>query len=681
MKKRRIKRSLFIRIFLFSIIIIVVPMLINLFNTSNTASTALEEESLTALSRVAQEKKNELDLLFDAQFALSNAWTNELFVQQFFQEIESTGEIDQNKLKQLSNMLEERFQQANGLFENLFFTYNDKVIADGIGGESVGYKMDPNIEAYYYEQLENPGLATGDYMFSPITGRPTIPIINSILDNANRVISTLVIPLDVNNLTNTLITMSEDDTIGTMILDGQGFVIAADQEDLVLNMNFNGEETTKNLFTAMRENGAGTGKFSLNGEEYVAAYTKHDEQNLYLLSYMPVSQYMQNVKQMQLEIVNVIIVSVLITGVVVFFVIRRLVNPIKTIAQTAEQIANGDLTAKPLQIKSRDEVGELANAFNKMLESLKEMVTQVGFTSENVAATAEEFHSSAKQSTEISQQVAEAIHEVAAGTEEQSRNTNYSVEQINEITNAVKNVTQNTQSVTASANETAEKANAGAKIVHSSIGEIETVNTNMQEMAKKMNHLGERSKEIGQIVEVISEIADQTNLLALNASIEAARAGEHGRGFAVVADEVRKLAEESQASSEKITQLVNDILAETESTVHSMTETVDQSAKGIEAIKSVTQTFDDIQGSVNAVRAQIEEVAAANEQMHAAIEQIAANINQISQISSETAEQTQKVSSAMEEELASAEEIAAASQEMARLADELQALIQKFKVK
>ena len=106
------------------------------------------------------------------------------------------------KLNQITQSLEKRFSAANGLYENIFFTYDHKVLADGIGGKSVGYIMDKKLEDYYYKQLENPGLDTGNYMYSPVSGRPTLPIINSIVDDSTKqVLSSFVIPVDVNRLT------------------------------------------------------------------------------------------------------------------------------------------------------------------------------------------------------------------------------------------------------------------------------------------------------------------------------------------------------------------------------------------------------------------------------------------------------------------------------------------------
>lgn len=682
MRKQKGNTSLFIKVFSICLIFIIVPMLINLFNSTYLSSQALESEVDSSLSRVVFEKKKEVDLVFEGQFALSEAWVNDLFAIQFFEEIRATNEIDQAKLTQLSKHLEERFAQADGLYENIFFTYQDQVLVDGIGGAAVGYVMDEELEYYYYEQLNNPGVSTGRYMYSPITGRPAIPIINSIVDQStNQVISALVIPIDVNKLTENLVENELNDHMGTMILDPAGLVIAADKDGLALNLNFSEQADLQTFFEEMTQKEMGSGKFQLDGMEYIASYSKHETHGFYILTYMPVAQYMSKVDSLKWGIMTALGLTVILSSIVIYFVMKRIVRPIKVIAQTAQQIAEGDLRAEPLQIKTKDEVGTLANSFNIMLGNLQNMVKQVSNTAQRVAASAEEFLATSQHSSEVSKQVAAAIEEVAAGTEEQSRNTKYSSEMIDEISKVILNVSRNAQQAAVSAVLATEKANSGAATVDTSVSEIEMMNRHIQQMAEKMKHLGERSKEISQIVAVITEIAEQTNLLALNAAIEASRAGENGRGFAVVAEEVRKLAEQSKVSSEQISGLITSILQETEQTVVAMDEMVNQSTQGIEVIRSIDQIFDEIEQAIKEVREEIEGVAAAGEEIEAAMEQIASNINQINRISTDTAAQAQQVSSATEEQLASAEEISTNSQSMAELADELQSLVQKFKLK
>lgn len=681
MRKRKFKNSLFIKIFSICLICIVVPMIINLFYTTNSSSNALESEASSSLSRIALEKNKQVDLVFNLQFSVSEMMVNEPYIVDFFKEISETNKIDRSKLNQITQSLEKKFSAASGLYENIFFTNDDKVLVDGVGGKSVGYVMDKKLEDYYYKQLENPGLATGNYMYSPVSGRPTLPIVNSIVDDSTKqVLSSFVIPVDINKLTEELVKGSSQQNVGTVILDPNGLVIASDKANQALELNFSKQKGLKDFYGKMIDKNSGQGNFTLNGVKNIAHYEKNEKFGLYIISYMPVEQYMSKVDELKSGIIKAILWSVVLSSIAVSLVVLTIVKPIKLVSKTAQQIALGDLTAEQINIKNNDEIGELAKSFNTMLLNLRDMVKQLSVTSETVAASAEEFSATSEQSSEISKQVAEAIQQVAVGAEDQSRNALSSSDMVKEVTNGVKKVSENTKNVATSAAQTAEKANVGATIIYSSISEIKSVNKNIHNVGEKVKNLGERSKEIGQIVGVITQIADQTNLLALNAAIEAARAGERGCGFAVVADEVRKLAEQSKESSEQIKELVSAILRETEQTVFSMDDTVKQSTKGIEAIKSAEQTFNDIQGAFNVVTGQIHEVSTATQQMNYMIEQISSNINQTTRISTETASQAQEVSAAMEEQLASSEEITTSANSMAKLAEELQKLVRKFKV-
>lgn len=196
--------------------------------------------------------------------------------------------------------------------------------------------------------------------------------------------------------------------------------------------------------------------------------------------------------------------------------------------------------------------------------------------------------------------------------------------------------------------------------------------------AQVVAELGERSKEIEQIVEAISGIASQTNLLALNAAIEAARAGEQGRGFAVVAEEVRKLAEQSQEAAKQIAKLISDIQGKTGEAVTAMVNGTQEVRRGTEVVDQAGRAFKDINGHVQEVAGIAQGTADGLIRLTAESQQILEGILDVKRTSQEISGQTQTISAASEEQSASVEEIAHSSQHLANLADQLQIIVAKF---
>lgn len=209
---------------------------------------------------------------------------------------------------------------------------------------------------------------------------------------------------------------------------------------------------------------------------------------------------------------------------------------------------------------------------------------------------------------------------------------------------------------------------------------MNSINGTVNDLAGVVSGLGDRSKEIGQIIGAITSIAEQTNLLALNAVIEAARAGEHGSGFAVVADEVRKLAEQSVRSAQEISQLISITQHDTNKAVESMEFVTKEVISGMEVVNNAGNSFVHIQESVNEVTIQIQEVSSAVQQMAAGAEQAVQSMKFITELADTAASCTQSVSTATEEQLAAMHEIASAAKYLTKMADDLQALIRRFTI-
>lgn len=225
-----------------------------------------------------------------------------------------------------------------------------------------------------------------------------------------------------------------------------------------------------------------------------------------------------------------------------------------------------------------------------------------------------------------------------------------------------------------------DRANDGGQTIELAIAQMGKIETTVNSSAQVVSKLGERSKEIGQIVATISGIAGQTNLLALNAAIEAARAGEQARGFTVVAEEVRKLAEQSQEATKKIAVLIGEIQGDTDNAVVAMNNGTREVKSGADVVDSAGIAFREIVNLVSEVSSQVREISAAMQQMAAGSQQIISSVNKIDELGKKSIGETQNVSAAAEEQLVAMEEIASSSQVLAKLADELQTSVAGFQV-
>jgi methyl-accepting chemotaxis protein len=269
---------------------------------------------------------------------------------------------------------------------------------------------------------------------------------------------------------------------------------------------------------------------------------------------------------------------------------------------------------------------------------------------------------------------------VASGTEKQTEAVGKTTAIVKRISSEIEHTSANVAIVEQTSGQAADAAKEGGKAIEAAVNQMANIETKVVRSAGVVSKLGERSKEIGQIVDTISGIAGQTNLLALNAAIEAARAGEQGRGFAVVAEEVRKLAEQSQEAAKQIAQLISEIQTDTDSAVVAMTEGTHEVKVGAEVVNTAGRSFTEIISLVDRVSDQVSSITTAIRGISDSGTQIISAIEDIDFISKDTAGQTQTVSAVTQEQSASMEEIAASSEALATLAQDLQTVVLRFKI-
>ncbi len=378
--------------------------------------------------------------------------------------------------------------------------------------------------------------------------------------------------------------------------------------------------------------------------------------------------------------VLIAIIGLSISVCMALYISRKISDPIVAAAEGVRQIATGNLGIADLPVNARDETGMLSLSVNEMKASLRELIREVADSSNQVAAASQELTATSEQTALASSQVAASTTEMARGSDSQVQVISHASGAIEHMSVNIEQITDKVKAVAEVSGKTATAARDGEQAVYSAIKQMTNIEKTVTDSAAVVSKLGERSQEIGQIIDTIAGIAGQTNLLALNAAIEAARAGEQGRGFAVVAEEVRKLAEQSQAATQQIAGLIQEIQADTERAVKAMGTGTGEVKLGTSLVSSAETAFHEISAMVNQVSLQVNEVTVAVQQVAQGSQAVVSSIQQVETIARDAAVETGTISAATEDQTASMEEIASASQSLAQLAEKIQVAVAKFRV-
>lgn len=395
---------------------------------------------------------------------------------------------------------------------------------------------------------------------------------------------------------------------------------------------------------------------------------------------VPYDFVFEAVSSMRMTYILLTVVGVLL---IVFSCLQfagKITAPIVELEQRATELSKGNLRIEDAVVTSTDEIGSLTKAFNTMSANLRNLISKMATTAEQVAASSEELTANAQQSADASVHVAETVSEVTGNVDQQLHDIEGAKDSVDAVYKDMADMMQKAKEVMTASLQTSEAAKKGSELMEDAIKKMGNIEQSVMASAQVVKTLGENSQQIGQIVEAISSIAEQTNLLSLNAAIEAARAGEQGRGFAVVADEVRKLAAESQQSAEQIKARIASIQQDTAQAVESMNNGTSEVAHGTKAIRDVGVQFEDILSKVDGINHQMEDINKSVQTVTMGAEKIVSAVDSIDGVSRKTADHTQTISSATEEQSASNEEIAAASHALATLAGDMQEAVGKFRL-
>ena len=376
----------------------------------------------------------------------------------------------------------------------------------------------------------------------------------------------------------------------------------------------------------------------------------------------------------------VTLVGILLLSLFTWWIVREIRTPLRRMITVCKEFLDCDFRDKGLSTREGgDEFREMERALEHMRQRLATLFAQIKQSSEKVTNSASMLTQTSMQSAPASSQIASSVSQAASLVDEQQEAVESSLHSMEKVADAMESVRTQTDRTAENSGHARDNAVSGSKAIGASTRQMEKVRDSVQSSAEFVNILGDRSDEIGKIVDTIATIAEQTNLLALNAAIEAARAGEQGKGFAVVAENVRKLAEQSQEAAKQIAEMIQTIQSDTQDAVQAMQGGQTQVEAGAEQMRRLQDIFGSIEQLVVATASQAGAIAEAVAGAAGDMSDATAEGRRVQEHSSRVADEMQSVSAAAEEQSAAAEEVAAASESLTKLAGELNEAVKAFR--
>lgn len=569
------------------------------------------------------------------------------------------GEYDNAAATLFNNDGKSRAQYSNGKFVN------------GDVSEKTWYK---DLMSGVPYNISNPVVSKG-------TGKTLVVIGVPIKNKSEKTIGTMISAVNLLHIKEKVKEFKFGEKGYSLLIGKDGTILEHPDKALVMEKKISEikDENMQSLGKEMMENESGVFRFGSGDNKSIVFYNKVPLSGWSVASIVSEKELFAPLNKLMLTLILVTIVIVFIVATVIVFVAKQMTLPLTKLSDSAEEIAEGNLTNK-LEVHGQDEISKVTKALNNTVLKLKKMIGDISGSANAVMVISNGLASSTSESLKGNEEVSRSMQEIATGAVSQAEGaskasivTRELVEDINEIS---KKCNYMIDIVKKSTNRST-KVSQGVQQTVDSIKNIATTNKhNVEEIQNLLN----QSKEIGQIVDVISDISEQTNLLSLNAAIEAARAGAQGRGFAVVADEVRKLAEQSSNSSKRIVELINGIQKQIEIISNKMNSGTSEVMYGVKMATLIGNDFEEIEKVFNEVNNIVLEVSESTNTMEKKVNVTADIINNVAAVTEENSSATEEVTASNEEQIAFMHQIVDSTYTLEELVKKLKDTVYKFKL-
>ncbi|MNH71291.1 Methyl-accepting chemotaxis protein McpB [compost metagenome] len=408
-------------------------------------------------------------------------------------------------------------------------------------------------------------------------------------------------------------------------------------------------------------------------------YSKSDITGWYLTGDITVESLLKNANRILTFLIFALIVSALIAVVLGIIMVRMFANPLVKMRDLLNEGARGNLTVRT-DIKSKDEIGELAGSFNIMMEQISTLVRQTFDSAERVMSTAGQLAGVSRQTSVAATEATEAAEHIAQGAYSLSLEAEKGQEMTTVIDQQMTKFVNTNVEMNLAAIQVSQYSEQGTSYMNDLTDQTNTTEQITRGMMNRVNQLNESTSSIHKILDVMKQMTQQTNLLALNANIEAARAGAAGKGFMVVANEIRRLADQSRSSIDVVTGIISKIQDEIGDTVTEMSKAYPLYQSQVETVKSTDGILQNVRYQMSQLIERSEQVTGSVDELKNAQFVLSATISNVSSVSQETSASTEQVASLNADHLKMSDKLVELSGELEQLSLSLRDTLASFQV-
>jgi len=663
------KDSLGFKLMSGGIVLVLLPLIVLGYISMNKSSSAITEISKNQVKGIAQDLAEMTKSAVESEMVSASVLANKKIVSKAFElkENKNISELEET-VKILNENLLVTLKDMGEKYSGIFLVDSKGVCFAGMVSTGKPYgKIDFSQRDYFKKALSTGKVSMGELIRSKVTSK-VVGVISVPMKNENgKFLGALCMTINVGYFTDIISGREIGETGYGFMVNREGLILSHPVEKHILKLNIGTLDGMQEFKEKMVSGNSGAGEYVYKGVKKISGYSPVGINDWYIGTTQDEEEFLAAPRAIRNFILIIGLISGLIAVVLIFISSKAIVNPVNEAVKGLKDIVEGegDLTQR-LEVKTKDEVGELSIWFNTFMAKLQTMIKDISQGVDTLSSSSTELSSISEQMTDGAKETSEKSGNVSAAVEEMTAN-------LNSVSAAMEQSSTNTDTVATAAEEMNSTINEIAQNAENARGISGQAVEKVEESSQRINQLGEAAKEIGKVVETITDISDQVNLLSLNATIEAARAGEAGKGFAVVANEIKELASQTSKASGDIKSKIENIQLSSSETMNGISEISD-------VINNVNEIVSTIATAVEEQSSATREITENINQASTGIQEVNQNVSQNSAVAQEIAKDISMVNTSAEDMTVRSEEVKTSAGDLSKLAEDLNNMVRRFKV-